>query len=655
MEQSFFPIGAAESLAPEAARNGSFLNNRADPMDGNRSDNVGSAPITNDAVPTVSEKEGVVSSDCTQVAGQQMREASRLQSTLMGVHKPNIDIPGHEILDELGRGGMGVVYKARQLGLNRLVALKMSLSGDYAGAGELMRFRHEAEAVAKLQHPGIVQIYAIDEVDGKPYFCLEYVDGGSLQKKLAGTPQPPRQAAELLEKLARAMAYAHEHHIIHRDLKPANVLLTAAGEPKIADFGLAKQLDDEHERTQSGSILGTPSYMAPEQALGRSRDIGPGADIYSLGVILYEALVGRPPFQGQTVLDTLEMVRSQEPVAPSRLQPKIPRDLEKICLMCLQKDPTKRYKCAVALAEDLRRFQAGEPVLARTYSLRRAWRRVRRPALGAVLVFAVAALLYWGRASAPRPPEEPQSAAMQKACKTVPWEPLPVEEVAGKPLPRDLSGFEVLESSWFVDFSRWRPVPPEQVKSGRYEPAFATTVLRLRKRLERANNRELSWQFRTSGYAIDPRCAGRPCRVRKYGYLDKMPDDRQGQIQKAMTVWELVINLDDIGNDGSPFEVVFHAIWWNAFQDQERKLPTDWLGTRLDYPVAAANQAILLPPTKQLKSWGFSAFPKDTEKPSPSDQSPGSYVNQATGKLIWQIPDPKVDWVYRIDWSWKDR
>ncbi len=387
-----------------------------------------------------------------------------MQSTLLTARKLNFDISGYEILDELGRGGMGVVYKARQIGLKRFVALKMILSGNYAGAGELVRFRLEAEAAAKLQHPGIVQIYAIDEVDGKPFFCLEFVEGGSLQKKLAGKPQPPRQAAEILEKLARAIAYAHEHHIIHRDLKPANVLLTAAGEPKIADFGLAKQLDNEHERTQSGSILGTPSYMAPEQALGRNSDIGPGADIYSLGVILYEALVGRPPFKGQTVLETLEMVRFQEPLAPSRLQSKIPRDLEKICLMCLQKDPAKRYHSAVALAEDLRRFQVGEPVLARTYSIRRVWRRVRRPALVAVLVFAVAALLYWGRANAPRPPEEPQSAATQKACQPVPWEPFPVEEVAGKPPPHDMSGFEMLENSWFVDFSRWRPVPPDQVK-----------------------------------------------------------------------------------------------------------------------------------------------------------------------------------------------
>ncbi len=319
--------------------------------------------------------------------GGTMAQASP-SAAAMGIAPGVVRLPGYEILGELGRGGMGVVYKARQLGLNRLVAIKMILSGDYAASGDLARFRLEAEAVAKLQHPGIVQVYEIDEVDGKPYFCLEFVNGGPLQKKLSGNPQPPGQAAQLVEKLAEAMAYAHQNHIIHRDLKPANVLLTENGAPKVADFGLAKRLDEKQEsQTQSGSILGTPSYMAPEQAHGQTRDMGPGGDIYSLGAILYEMLVGRPPFKGQTVLDTLEMVRSQEPVAPSRLQPKIPRDLETICLKCLQKDPKNRYHTAAALAEDLRRFQAREPILARpTPTWERAWKWSRRRPLAAALI-----------------------------------------------------------------------------------------------------------------------------------------------------------------------------------------------------------------------------------------------------------------------------
>jgi tetratricopeptide (TPR) repeat protein len=296
-------------------------------------------------------------------------------------------VPGYRILGELGRGGMGVVYKARQIGLARTVALKMILSGDYAAEADLVRFRLEAEAVAKLQHPNIVQIYEINEWDGRPYFALEFVDGGPLDKKLGGNPLPFRQAAELLRKLAEAMDYAHQRHIIHRDLKPPNVLLTADGTPKITDFGLAKKLDEDDSQTRTGAIMGTPSYMAPEQAEGRTKELGPAADIYSLGAILYELLVGRPPFKGSTVWDTLEQVRTQEPVYPSRLHAKVPRDLETICLKCLEKEAPKRYASAGALAEDLRRYLGGEPVLARpTPAWERAWKWARRRPLAAALV-----------------------------------------------------------------------------------------------------------------------------------------------------------------------------------------------------------------------------------------------------------------------------
>ncbi len=299
-------------------------------------------------------------------------------------------IPGYKLLGELGRGGMGVVFKAQDVKLNRLVALKMILSGDYAEEAELERFRLEAEAVAKLQHPNIVQVFAIDECDGKPFFSLEFVDGGPLDKKLAGDPLPPREAALLLEQLARAMYYAHQRDILHRDLKPANVLLTKDGAPKITDFGLAKKLDDkENSKTQGGTIMGTPSYMAPEQALGKTT-IGPAADTYSLGAILYEFLTGRPPFKGATVLDTLEQVRSQEPVPPRQLQPKVPKDLETICLKCLQKDVDKRYATAGELADDVKRFLDGEPIQARpTPAWERAWKWAKKePKLAGAMVVA---------------------------------------------------------------------------------------------------------------------------------------------------------------------------------------------------------------------------------------------------------------------------
>lgn len=300
-------------------------------------------------------------------------------------------IEGFEIEGILGKGGMGVVYRARQMSLKRLVALKMILTGGHADAEDLARFRAEAESVARLQHPNIVQIHAVGESEGRPYFALEFVEGGSLDRTLKGQPQDPAKAAALMETLARAVHAAHQRGIVHRDLKPANVLLAADGTPKIGDFGLAKQLDTDSGQTHSGAVMGTPSYMSPEQAAGRTREVGPAADVYALGAIFYELLTGRPPFRGASVLDTLEQVKGHEPIAPGRLQPRLPRDLETICLKCLQKEPAKRYASAEALADDLRRFGNHEPIRARPPSVMYlAWQFTRRhKALvgGAVAVF----------------------------------------------------------------------------------------------------------------------------------------------------------------------------------------------------------------------------------------------------------------------------
>jgi hypothetical protein len=313
--------------------------------------------------------------------------------------RPSPDVPGYVILEELGRGGMGVVYQARQVGLNRVVALKMILSGEYAGAGELRRFQAEAEAIARLKHPNIVQIYEVGEHNGLPYFSLEYCPGGSLDKKLHGTPLPAAEAAVLVEVLARAMQAAHEKGIVHRDLKPANVLLGEAGEPKVTDFGLAKKLE-EAGQTHTGAVMGTPSYMAPEQAQGQNRAVGPAADVYALGAILYECLTGRPPFKAATAMDTLLQVLGEQPVPPARLNPKVPRDLETICLKCLEKDPQRRYGSARELAEDLERSREGKPIQARPSGVLEwavKWAR-RQPTL-AVLWAIIIALSLAGVAS----------------------------------------------------------------------------------------------------------------------------------------------------------------------------------------------------------------------------------------------------------------
>jgi len=296
-------------------------------------------------------------------------------------------VTGYQILSELGRGGMGVVYKAHHLKLNRTVALKMILGAGHVGPEGLARFRKEAEATARLQHPHIVQIHEIGEADDLPYFALEFVGGGSLAKKLDGKPQPPREVARMVELLARAVAYAHESGIVHRDLKPGNVLLNAKGEPKIADFGLAKMSDAGEPITMSGAVMGTPSYMAPEQARGDTKNIGAAADIYTLGVMLFELLTGRLPFTGENTAALLRKVEGEQPPSLRGLCPRVPRDLEAICLMCLEKNPADRYSAATALADDLANYQAQNPLsFARPLGpAGRFWRRCRRNPVAAGL------------------------------------------------------------------------------------------------------------------------------------------------------------------------------------------------------------------------------------------------------------------------------
>jgi tRNA A-37 threonylcarbamoyl transferase component Bud32/Tfp pilus assembly protein PilF len=286
------------------------------------------------------------------------------------------DVAGYEVLSVLGRGGMGVVYKARQQRLKRLVALKMIRAATADEEEYQARFRAEAEAVARLRHPNVLQIYEVGEAAGLPFFALELLEGGSLQDRLRAGPLPARQAADLLATLARAVHAAHSAGVVHRDLKPGNVLFTTDGIPKVADFGLAKRLEEPAGcQTQTGQIVGSPHYMAPEQARGDSRDVGPAADLHALGVILYELLTGRVPFQGAAVLETLRLVQEAEPVPPRRLQPAVPRDLDTICLKCLHKEPARRYASAALLADDLDRFLHDRPIQARATP---AWERARK-------------------------------------------------------------------------------------------------------------------------------------------------------------------------------------------------------------------------------------------------------------------------------------
>ena len=301
-------------------------------------------------------------------------------------------IPGYEILEILGKGGMGVVYKARHLRLGRLVALK-TIREDHRDEALVRRILTEATAGAKIQHSNIVQIYEVREHDGLPYLALEFVDGGNLAGNYGEFPPPAPEAARLVEALAQAMDYAHQHGVVHRDLKPANVLLTPDGTPKVCDFGIARRLDEELGLTRTGEMIGTPSYMAPEQTTGNPAKITALVDVYGLGAILYWLLTGQPPFRGTTALETLELVRHSDPTPPWRLQPSVPRDLETICLKCLRKEPVKRYASAAALASDLHRFLRGEPIRGRPVGhLERLvkWCRRRPAAAGLIAVTTLA-------------------------------------------------------------------------------------------------------------------------------------------------------------------------------------------------------------------------------------------------------------------------
>lgn len=300
-----------------------------------------------------------------------------------------------ELLEELGRGGMGVVYKARHRQLDRVVALKMILSGPWATPDELARFRAEAALAARLDHPGIVPVYEIGTCEGKPYFSMKYVPGQTLAQLVAQGPLPSREAARYVLKVAEAVEHAHQKGILHRDLKPSNVLVDDAGEPHVSDFGLAKRVADGSGLTATGAIIGTPSYMPPEQAARQRGRLSPASDVYSLGAILYFLLTGRPPFQAPTLMDTLMQVLDQDPVPPRLLQPKVNRALENICLKCLQKEPEFRYQTAGQLVTALHSYLQGEPITGQPRSLFSMISRLLRPTHNAIILENWGLLWMW--------------------------------------------------------------------------------------------------------------------------------------------------------------------------------------------------------------------------------------------------------------------
>jgi serine/threonine protein kinase len=413
--------------------------------------------------------------------------------------------PDYEILHLLGEGGMGVVYKARHRRLRRIVALKMFRPGRQPSQREVLRFQTEAEAIARLHHPNIVQIFEIGSWNGLPYLALELAEHGTLVHKLQQLPFAPRAAAELIETLARAVHHAHQQNIIHRDLKPANVVFTADGTPKITDFGLAKVLQDEadmpRDATRTGEPIGTPRYMSPEQATGCTDGIGPATDVHALGTLLYESLTGRAPFVAASVVETLQKIRSEEPLAPRRLQPSIPRDLETICLHCLQKEPARRYTTAAALADDLRRFLNREPIMARPTPIwERVWKWCRRRPTHAALLAVVVLLMLSGIAATVIRDKMEQQRIARKRDTVEAWMQEGQEalmrgedeaasekfrqawvEVQGEPALRD---YQLAVSGWLdhsrraVSGQRWKHrVPPREYDDRRDEALLRGLLL----------------------------------------------------------------------------------------------------------------------------------------------------------------------------------
>src|SRR5262245_16540344 len=320
---------------------------------------------------------------------QTNNETARLESaaTMLG------ELGDYELLEEIGRGGQGVVFRARQTSLNRTVALKVISLGQWASKAHLKRFRREAEAAASLDHPCIVPIYEVNERDGSCYFSMKFVEGGQLDEVVRQAPMSIRQAAELIAKVARTVHYAHEHGILHRDIKPGNILLDAKGEPHLTDFGLARLVESESSVTQTLDVLGTPSYMAPEQAVGNNAAVSSATDVYGLGAVLYQLLTGQPPFAGGTTYETIKLLENTEPRPLRLLNPKVDRDLSTICLKCLEKDPKRRYPSALALAEDLERWLKHEPIAARRVGpLVRGRKWVRRNPTSALLAASLIAL-----------------------------------------------------------------------------------------------------------------------------------------------------------------------------------------------------------------------------------------------------------------------
>jgi len=582
-------------------------------------------------------------------------EKTQVQVGLPTVERPSIaialpKIENFEFTREIARGGMGVVYEAKQLALNRVVAIKMLPREGQDNANNIGRFLTEARAAAKVIDPHVVDIYDFGSVDNSPYLVMEYLPGGSLAKriKLVGA-YSPTDAATLLQKIASGVGAAHTLNIVHRDIKPDNVLFAENGEPKVADFGLAKEYRPDGTVTQI--VQGTPKYMSPEQAKGDGTPIGPPSDVWALGVILYELLTSRCPFDSPSAHSTIRKVIDEPPppFQAIRREEVIPIDLQTICLKCLQKKPEKRYQTANELAADLGRYIAGQRIVAKIEIVkpdRWKWFTISRVSAIGILVFGS---ILFGIAMSNRP-AKPDLARREEVNRRVDSllrsAPQPDRESPHTTTkfdtlePPDRSAFRDLEDERIIDMRGWKPIPPDMPDNN----ADCSVVLRTRLRmLKIAKVDRLTFEFRTSGKQLAMRCVTpNPERAEM-----KLAEQTGFVGQQAMKIRQLAVDVSNIDVD-QEFEAKMQATYWSSLQTPSER----WFGS-FGYEGSLKTSMLLLFPTdRPFKNYRLRVAPTRQSDPVPYDGPGTIFADESKRWLFWEVPIPKAGSVYRIDWDW---